>query len=795
MDEESRYNHVSGQLPDALRQLQEENARLKALLAANGIPWEESVPSEENSSEIPSTSTVQRSAMEKVALFGKLFRGRRDVYPIRWESAKGISGYSPACSNEWRKGICNKPRIKCGDCEQRLLLPVTENVLYRHLTGNHTIGVYPMLPDETCYFITTDFDDESWHDDASAFMQSCRELNIPASLEISRSGNGAHVWIFFAEPVPASNARQLGAALISQTCDRTRQLAIKSYDRFFPNQDTLPKGGFGNLIALPLQQKPRSKGFSVFVDENFVIYPDQWEYLSSIQRLSRLELDSAVKRSCCIRHPLDIAFVAEEEEQKPWQRSMQSFSRIPGPMPESLTLVLANQIFIAKADLPQPLANRLIRLAAFQNPEFYKAQAMRLPVWDKSRIVCCAENFPLHISLPRGCFDAVTELLQQHNILMDVQDERISGTEISVTFTGQLRKDQQTAITEILKHQTGILSAPTAFGKTVMAAAIIARRKVSTLILVHRAELLQQWRERLSTFLDLSGASPGFIGSGKKKLSGLIDIAVMQSLSRRDDLAVLLDSYGHIIVDECHHLSAFTFEAILKQSKAAYVLGLTATPIRRDGHQPIIFMQCGPVRHRALQAENAPVRLDVRPLNLFSPVIPQGSGIQDVFRILAHDSSRNQRIAKDILAAYHEGRKILVLTERTEQLELIREALTDQIPHSFLLHGRLTKKQRAATLVRLAELDDSVPRVILATGRLIGEGFDHPPLDTMVLAMPVSWHGTLQQYAGRLHREHVNKGDVRIYDYVEHDNPQLARMWEKRQRGYRAMGYRISMRE
>ena len=301
------------------------------------------------------------------------------------------------------------------------------------------------------------------------------------------SGNGAHVRIFFAEPVPASNARQLGAALISQTCDRTRQLAIKSYDRFFPNQDTLPKGGFGNLIALPLQQKPRSKGFSVFVDENFVIYPDQWEYLSSIQRLSRLELDSAIQRSCDVRHPLDIAFIAEEEEQKPWQRSLQSFSRIPGPMPESLTLVLANQIFIAKAELPQPLANRLIRLAAFQNPEFYKAQAMRLPVWDKSRIACCAENFPLHISLPRGCFDAVTELLRQHNIPMDIQDERISGTEISVTFTGQLRKDQQKAITEMLKYQTGILSAPTAFGKTVMAAAIIARRKVSTLILVHLA--------------------------------------------------------------------------------------------------------------------------------------------------------------------------------------------------------------------------------------------------------------------------------------------------------------------
>ena len=318
---------------------------------------------------------------------------------------------------------------------------------------------------------------------------------------------------------------------------------------------------------------------------------------------------------------------------------------------------------------------------------------------------------------------------------------------------------------------------------------------MSTLILVHRGELLQQWRERLSTFLDLSGSSLGLMGGGKKKLSGCIDIAVMQSLTRRDDLAVLLDRYGHIIVDECHHLSAFTFEAILKQAKAAYVLGLTATPIRRDGHQPIIFMQCGPVRYRALQAENAPVRLEVWPLNLFSPVIPQGSGIQEVFRILANDSFRNQCIAKDILDAFHEGRKILVLTERTEQLQLILEQLADQISHCFLLHGRLTKKHRANTLTELAELQDSIPRVILATGRLIGEGFDHPPLDTLVLAMPISWKGTLQQYTGRLHRDHVNKSDVRIYDYVEHDYPQLARMWEKRQRGYRAMGYRIRMRE
>jgi superfamily II DNA or RNA helicase len=453
--------------------------------------------------------------------------------------------------------------------------------------------------------------------------------------------------------------------------------------------------------------------------------------------------------------------------------------------------VLANQIFIAKADLPQALANRLIRLAAFQNPEFYKAQAMRLPVWDKPRIVGCAENFPQHIGLPRGCLGSVLELFEQNNIRAEIQDERVSGCKVAVKFTGTLRKDQKAAVKAILKQEVGVLCAPTAFGKTVTAAAMIARRKVSTLVLVHRTELLRQWQERLSGFLDIPKGGLGVIGGGKKKPSGKIDIAVMQSLSRREDLGALLDGYGQIIVDECHHLSAFSFEAILKQAKAKFVTGLTATPFRRDGHQPIIFMQCGPVRHSAARPATAPAQLEVWPQFLPAPDIPPDSAIQEVFRILANDASRNRRIADAVLEAFREGRKILVLTERTEHLELLREALGEEIIHCFVLHGRLAKKQRTSILDELAEMDGSTPHVLLATGRLIGEGFDHPPLDTLLLAMPISWKGTLQQYAGRLHREHADKRDVRIYDYVETDQAQLARMWDKRQRGYRAMGYQI----
>jgi len=777
-----------------LQRLQDENKRLKSLLNQHDIAWEQ----KDETRPIPKASASKPvsglSIKDKITLFKRLFRGRDDVYPQRWESAKGKSGYSPACGNEWKPGVCHKPRVKCGECSKRMLLPVSDDLIFNHLSGKLTIGVYPLLNDDSCCFLAVDFDKQEWREDAGGFMQSCRELDIPAALEISRSGNGAHVWLFFVAPVPAREARLLGAALISYTCERTRQLSLASYDRLFPNQDTMPKGGFGNLIALPLQKLPREHGCSVFVDDKFLPYPDQWAFLASIHRMSMPDLDKAILRSSRGKHPLDIAFElvdTEDEGKKPWQKSSSASCQLTCELPDTLTLVLANQIFIAKADLPQTLSNRLIRLAAFQNPEFYKAQAMRMPVWNKPRIIGCAENFSQYIGLPRGCLDDVRSLLEKNNVHPDIQDERVSGSNVSVKFLGKLRKDQKAAVRSLFKHEAGVLSAPTAFGKTVVAAAMIARRKVSTLVLVHRTELLRQWQERLSGFLDLPKGGMGLIGGGKKKPSGNIDIAVMQSLIRMKNLHELLDDYGQIIVDECHHISAFSFETVLKKAKARYVLGLTATPIRRDGHQPIIHMQCGPVRHTAAKSEVAPSQLEVWPQYLIAPEIPSDSPIQTVFRILTTDEKRNNKITADILNAYREGRKVLVLTERTNHLTRLREKLGNEIEHCFVLHGRLSRKQRASILSELHSLEGSTPHVLLATGRLVGEGFDHPPLDTLILAMPISWKGTLQQYAGRLHRDHVDKQDVRIYDYVEENQPQLARMWKKRQQGYHAMGYKI----
>lgn len=775
-------------MTDELAALRAENARLIALLAAQGIEWRLPKPATVVAREQESS---RLSTDEKVALFRRLFRGRTDVYPIRWESkTTGKAGYAPACANEWRAGVCEKPRIKCGDCSQRLLIPLSDAVVYDHLAGGHTVGVYPLLEDDTCYFLAADFDEADWRDDARAFMQSCGELGVPAALEISRSGQGAHVWVFFAGRVSASDARRLGASIISHTCARTRQLKLESYDRLFPNQDTMPKGGFGNLIALPLQKGPRELGYSVFVDANLHPYPDQWAFLASIQPMAAHDIEPTILRATGGVHPLDVTFIDDEDLATPWKRESTASKKLMGSLPLSLTVTLANLIYFEKAQLPQALANRLIRLAAFQNPEFYKAQAMRMSVWDKPRIIGCAENFPQHIALPRGCFDAARELLADNGIRLDLHDERHAGTPIAVGFSGTLRPDQEAAVAAMLRHDDGVLCAPTAFGKTVTAAAIIARRGVNTLVLVHRTELLKQWQARLAAFLEAGKDVIGIIGGGKNKPTGQIDIAVMQSLSRQGVVDPRVESYGQVIVDECHHTGAASFDAILRRAKAKHVLGLTATPIRRDGQQPIIFMQCGPIRHKAAQPLDAPRDLAVTPQFIDSRIalLPE-AGIQDVFRHLAQDAARTAAIASAIIDAFRQGRKVLALTERTEHIDAIRAALVDQMPEPFVLHGRMSKKQRAALIAALDALSPDAPRVLLATGKLVGEGFDHPPLDTLVLAMPVSWKGTLQQYAGRLHREHASKNDVRIIDFVDTGHPALLRMWDKRQRGYRAMGY------
>lgn len=438
-----------------LTALQTENARLIALLEDHGIEWR--LPPEpappEPAPPVLEPEPSRLSTFDKVALFRRLFRGRTDVYPIRWESkTTGKSGYAPACGNEWLEGVCEKPRIKCGECNNRLLIPLSDTVIYQHLAGKRTIGVYPLLADDSCHFLAADFDEAEWREDAKAFYQSCHELGVPVALEISRSGNGAHAWIFFSGSVSARDARRLGTAIISRTCARTRQLKLESYDRLFPNQDSMPKGGFGNLIALPLQKHPRENGCSVFVDADLRTYQDQWAFLATILPMPAHDIEPTILRATGNAHPLDVTFIDEEDQKEPLKRSTSVTRKLVGPMPKSLTVTLANLIYFEKAQLPQSLANRLIRLAAFQNPEFYKKQAMRFSVWDEPRVIGCAENYPNHIALPRGCLDAALELLRDNTIGCELVDERYAGQAIDVAFAGTLRLDQEAAVAAMLHH-------------------------------------------------------------------------------------------------------------------------------------------------------------------------------------------------------------------------------------------------------------------------------------------------------------------------------------------------------
>ena len=687
------------------------------------------------------------------------------------------------------------------DRQTRTLLPLTDRAIRQHLQGEITIGHIPLLPDETCWFLALDFDKAGWQEDISAFAAACSEKGVPVAVERSRSGAGGHVWVFFERPLPATMARRLGCALLTRTMERRHQIGLDSYDRLFPNQDTIPKGGFGNLIALPLQKKPRESGNSVFVGEDFTPHFDQWAFLARVRRMPIRTVGEIVAEATQSGAVVGVRLSrSDDDEPDPWTlppSGRRPETPIAEPLPTSVNVVRANLLFVEKDGFPSLLVNRILRLAAFQNPDFYKAQAMRLSTFGKPRVISCGEELSRHIALPRGSLDELIALLESHSITPKLNDERSNGTSIDLQFAGELRPTQKKAASAILADDCGVLSAPTGFGKTAVAAYVIAERNVNTLVLVHRRQLLDQWRERLSMFLNLPPTSIGQIGGGKSAPTKRLDVVVVQSLYVKKQVNDLVAEYGQVIVDECHHVSAFSFEQVMREVRARYVLGMTATPTRKDGHHPIITMQCGPIRFNLStrsMAESAPFDHRVLPkLTSFDfRTDAADPKIHEIYAALIDDRRRNELIARDLVSAANAGRSPLLLSSRIKHLDSLKRLIEGRVPNVFVLKGGMGRKQRRAVDEALTAVSNDEPRVILATGSYIGEGFDDARLDTLLLAMPISWRGTLQQYVGRLHRLHDGKRVVEVYDYVDARVPMLARMYERRLKGYRALGYSLA---
>ena len=745
------------------------------------------------------------SPNQKIKLFKSLFIGREDVYAKRFFNTKtGKSGYVPACANEWVTGVCDKKKYKCNSCPNKSFIAVTDRVIYNHLKGDDefcrdVIGTYVMLPDETTKFLAIDFDDESWQKDISAVRTVCRQFVIPIAVERSRSGNGAHAWMFFEEPVSAAIARKFGSAILTKAMEERHEIKLSSYDRLFPNQDTMPKGGFGNLIALPLQGRARKEHNSEFVDEDFISYPDQWEYLDQIKRINAEDIDSFLSKL----HVNNELGELVTEQEKPWEKNRENPLTV-FDFPPVVNVVEANLLYIEKKGLSQKALNKIKRLAAFKNPDFYKSQAMRLPVYNKPRVIDTSEETGQYLCIPRGCKDSLTELIASS---IHYEDKRNSGNHINLHFNGKLREEQQLAADEMLKYENGILSATTAFGKTVVASYLIAERKVNTLILVHSSALLQQWQKSLSEFLGFEDELPeqpkkrgrqkklshiGQLGATKNTLNKIVDIAIMQSVISGDEVKEFVKDYGMVIVDECHHVSAVTFEKILREVNAKYIYGLTATPKRQDGHQPIITMQCGPIRYQV----DALAQSVKRDFSHF--VIPEFTDFhvaegslkyQDICTKLCADEARNRKIVDDVSAAYQSGRNCIVLTERKDHADILYATIAENRNNVFLLSGKDKVKEKREKLDAIKDVPQGENMIIIATGKYVGEGFDEPRLDTLFLAMPISWKGTLAQYVGRLHRNYEGKSEVIVHDYADIFVPMLDRMYHKRIRGYTELGY------
>ena len=819
-------------LRQLVRDLEKENQQLRNLLHEKSIPVEESsifqrAPQKPDDYDEDQGGRILPLEVsdETARLFLSRFWGRLDVYAKRGRNG----GYYPQCWNRWN-AVCpkqNNPKSPCDTCEHQAWRKLEKEQVIQHLKGNKpdgsdAIGVYPLFPDQTCRFLVFDFDnhekgsetkdfannDNVWKEEVDALRLICQQNQIPALVERSRSGRGAHVWIFFKQPIPASLARKFGFALLDRGASSINLTTFRYYDRMYPSQDAA--NSLGNLIALPLQGQPLRLGNSAFVDEFWNAYADQMEILKNTPRLDLKQLDQYL-----MQWSLDQtgqAFLSgvslQRERLKPWKRD-DRFQ--PVDVTGILHIVLSDGIYIDALNLTPRIQNQIRCMATIDNPKYFANQKSGRSNYYQFSTIYLGKDIDGYIRIPRGLLETVIRKCTEAHITYDIDDQRQTGRPIRVRFNGELRAQQKQSIRHLLSQETGVLSSATGSGKTVMCSYIISQRKVNTLILVSSNDLVSQWKEELTHFLELDEPLPtyktasgktkvrdeiiGTLGSGIDKRGGIIDIAMVGSAFKRGKFVDDLENYGMVIMDECQHAASPQAQAVLQKIHSKYVYGVSATPIRSDNLEKINYMLLGPLRYEYTakeQAQEQGINLFVRPR--FTRIIDvhmPDSDFHAALDLACSSNGRNDQIIRDTKDAIKQGRTPVLLTGRKAHARYLYEQLKDAADHVFLIYGDQSQKENDLVRSRMQRVVDQESLILIATGQKIGEGFNYPRLDTLFLTTPVKFDGRLTQYAGRLSRLYPGKEDVIIYDYVDSHIRIFDNQYKNRLRAYKRLGYKI----